>query len=98
MKKRYQVTLTEETVKRFQALAERLKMPKGIMSTVLDDSLLAVTDSMEKFAAKGGKLTIADLFTAIGEQVDRIAEEEKLDADDRGEKTTAKKRQAKKTE
>lgn len=96
MKKRYQVTLTEETVTRFQALAERMKMPRGIMSTVLDDSLQAVTESMEKFAAKGGKLTVADLFTAIGEQIDKQMEEEER-ATDGGKTPPAKKRTAKKT-
>lgn len=78
MKKRYQVTLTEETVNRFQALAGRLKMPKGIMSTVLDDALVNILESMEKFetAAKGkGQVTIGDLFKVIGEQMDKITEE-----------------------
>lgn len=94
MKKRFQVTLTAENVSRFQALAEKMKMPKGIMSTVLDESLLTVTESMEKFASKGGKLTIADLFTAIGEQLDKITEEEH--AEDGGQKAPPEKRQKKK--
>lgn len=95
MKKRYQVTLTEETVKRFQALAEKLKMPKGIMSTVLDDALESVLDSMERFAAKGGKLTMADLFTAIGEQIDSLTEEVKQNAANAEQKAPAKKRSQK---
>lgn len=95
MKKRFQVTLTAENVNRFQALAEKMRMPKGIMSTVLDESLLNVTESMEKFAAKGGKLTIADLFTVIGEQLEKITEEE--DAKDGRQETPSEKRQKKKT-
>lgn len=91
MKKRYQVTLTEETVLRFQSLIAKLKMPKGIMSTVLDESLSTVTESMEKFAAKGGKLTIGDLFTAVGEQIDKITEEQ--NAKDGGQALPAEKRQ-----
>lgn len=95
MKKRYQVTLTEETVVRFQSIIEKMKMPKGVMSTVLDESLLSVTESMEKFVSKSGKLTIGDLFTAIGEQLDKITEEGH--AKDGGQEKPAKKRQEKKT-
>lgn len=94
-KKRYQITLTEDSVKRFQALAARIGMPKSMMSSALDDALRTLVESMEKFEKKG-KVTITDLFTAIGEHLDQINEEVKQDAADGGQEAPAEKRPAKK--
>jgi hypothetical protein len=77
MQKRYQVSLTEENVQRFRAIAEKLRMPKlRAMSNVLDDSLRQIVESMEKFVEKGNP-TLADLFKEIGRQMEGIEEEEK---------------------
>lgn len=96
MKKRYQLTLTEENVNRFQAIAEKLKMPKSTMSAMLDESLASLVKNMEKWVSQG-KVSMVDLFAMIGEQLDELSKEEKQDAADERQATTAKKRpQAKK--
>ena len=71
MKKRYQVTLTEDTVNRFQGLREKLNLPSSAMSAMLDDSLKSCVDNMEKWV-KQGKVSMVDLFAAIGESLDQM--------------------------
>lgn len=73
-KKRYQLTLTTSTVDRFQKIAEELKMPQGIMSLIVDQSLEQVTATMEKLQKKG-TATFADLFQLIGESLDEMQKE-----------------------
>lgn len=79
-KKRYQVTLTEENVLRFQKLAGTMNLPVSSMSLMLDDMLANVVGSMEKFMKKGN-VTFADLFKVIGEQLEEGEkhDEEKVD-------------------
>jgi hypothetical protein len=74
MKKRYQVTLTEDTVTRFQMLREKLNLPSSAMSAMLDDSLKSCVDNMEKWV-KNGKVSMVDLFAAIGESLDQLADD-----------------------
>ena len=76
MKKRYQVTLTEDAVNRFQKLVEKLNMPRSSMSSMLDDALKGCVTNMEKWV-KQGKVSMVDLFAMVGEQIDQINEEEK---------------------
>lgn len=90
MKKRYQLTLTEENVNRFQAIAEQLKMPKSTMSSMLDESLAALVKNMEKWMAQG-KVTMVDLFTTIGEQLDELSQEGKQDDQKQPEKKKSRK-------
>ena len=71
MKKRYQVSLTEDTVNRFQKIREKLNLPSSAMSAMLDDSLKSCVDNMEKWV-KQGKVSMVDLFAAIGESIDQI--------------------------
>lgn len=73
-KKRYQVTLTQATVEKFQKLEKEMGMPMGTMSSVLDESLSKVVSSIEKFRARG-RVTFADLFHVIGEEMDKIQDE-----------------------
>ena len=75
MKKYYAIKLTVETVKRFETLAKKISMPRSTLHTLIDESFEATVSAMEKFAAKG-KVTITDLFTVIGEQVEEIHNEE----------------------
>lgn len=84
MKKRYQVALTVDHVTRFQQLSLKLGMPKSVMSTVLDDSLKTVTESMEKmmeFHSSGKTLTLGAVFTELGRQMDKMESEEKIDVE-----------------
>lgn len=80
-KKRYQVTLTEETVKEFLQLAEELRMPQGTMSSILDDALLNVTQTIQKLKGKG-RVTFGDLFSIVGEQM-ALMEEKEVHQDDK---------------
>ena len=83
-KKRYQVTLTEENVVRFQNLSITLNLPVSSMSLMLDDMLRNVVGSMEKLTKKGN-VSLADMFKVIGEQLE---EEDNYDK----EKALAKKK------
>lgn len=75
MKKRYAIELTVENYERFLAVATKIGMPRKAIHSIIDESFAAVITSMEKFANKG-KVTMADLFTMIGEQLDEIQTEE----------------------
>ena len=79
MKKRYAITLSSENVEHFRVLASKIGMPRSAMHTIIDDSFGAVLDSMEQsfdtFKAKG-KLTMADMFTQIGQQLTQFEEKE----------------------
>lgn len=88
-KKRYQVALTQATVERFMKLAEELKMPQGIMSSILDQSLDQVTKTMERLHKKG-TASFADLFQMIGETLDEAQKEVDRDAEAVPEKEKAK--------
>lgn len=94
-KKRYQVTLTQSTVERFMKLAAELKMPQGIMSSMLDQSLDQVTTTMEKLHKKG-TATFADLFQLIGESMDdlqkEVANESKAVQEGKAEKVKSKRK------
>lgn len=74
-KKRYQVTLTQETVERFKALSEEMNMPQGTMSSILDESLSKAVKVFGQLKAKG-KVGFADMFHLIGETFDEIQEDE----------------------
>lgn len=77
-KKRYQISLTQETVERFQSLVKQSKLPPGTMSSVLDDSLWKVTETFEKLIARKeqGKTTgLAALFEIIGQQLEDSIDE-----------------------
>lgn len=75
-KKRYQLTLTQSTVERFQDLEREMNMPQGSMSAVMDDSLLQIVKTIEKLKSRGRGANLADLFHIIGEQLDEIQEDE----------------------
>lgn len=77
-KKRYQITLTQATVEKFQKLAEEMNMPQGTMSIILDEALEKVTDTIAKLKAKG-TCTFGDLFQLIGESIDDLQKEEAND-------------------
>lgn len=76
MKKRYQVTLTEEKVERFQAVAKQMGMPQNILSVTCDE---AITQTLELFevAAKKGKITLSDVFRQIAEMTKEGGNDEK---------------------
>jgi len=78
-KKRYQVTLTIETVERFRRLEKAMHMPASTMSLLLDEALERTTRSIEKFREKGS-VSFADLFHLIGEEFDKIEKEVEEDA------------------
>jgi len=73
-KKRYQVTLTVATVEKFQKLAQEINLPFGSMSSILDDSLEKVTETISRLQSKGS-CNFADLLQMVGEQLDEIQKE-----------------------
>lgn len=77
-KRRYSVTLSEENVKRFQAICKKGGLPLSTMSSALDDFLRDISPIMEK-AAEKGKFSTLDFFTYLGEQVQAVVEEEKAE-------------------
>lgn len=74
MKKRYQITLTVENVERFQRIAKLLNMGQNAMSRTLDDSLMSMAQTFEALYNQGmkkGKVTMADMFQAIADELER---------------------------
>jgi hypothetical protein len=73
-KKRHMLTLTESYVKRFQNLCRDIGLPPATLSNALDDSLKVLVDSME-MARKGGRFTVTDMFTMVGQQMELLQTE-----------------------
>ena len=72
-KKRYMITLTVDTVARFQELTEKLGMAPGTMSKTLDDYLATVTRTIEELAKRGqekGKVTLADMLALMAKEME----------------------------
>ena len=82
MEKRISVVISEENYQRFLVLCEKLSMPRITIHSIIDDAFGAVITSMEQsletVTAKG-KLTMADMFTQIGQQLSKMDEKEKQD-------------------
>jgi len=89
MKKRYQLSLTQENVERFKICAKQLNLPYSAMSSMVDDLLGNTVASMEKFMKKG-KPTLADLFTVIGEQLEELEEDKAHEKPSQKAKTVEK--------
>lgn len=71
-KKRYALTLTVANVDRFRKLLNEMSLPASVMSSALDDALVSLTDTMERLRAcheDTGRITMGDMFRAIGEQL-----------------------------
>lgn len=69
MKKRYSLTLETEVMEELQELAKSMGMPRSIISQICDDSIRGTLGLLKAARAKG-KLTITDMFTYLGEQVE----------------------------
>lgn len=95
-KKRYNLTLTQETVEEFQELAKSLKMAPSAMSAVCDEAIAGVM-KVVKQAKSTGKFTITDLFTMMGEITQEAMEVEKNETRAIPEKQTPTKQKRKKT-
>lgn len=83
-KRRYSVTLTPERVDAFQDAAKALGLPPGTMSASIDDFLKDMTAVLVKAKVRG-KFGLNDIFITIGEQIEKLQEEEKRDAEKRKE-------------
>jgi len=66
MLKRYQLSLTEETVIEFRKLTKDLGFDKNYMSKAVDFYLNGTLPHLKK-AVKGKKYSIGDLLTVLGE-------------------------------
>lgn len=76
MKKRYMLTLTQETVEAINADLRLLRLPPGTMSGLVDEWLEKFAPTLHKMAekkVKGEQLTfeevIGDLFTEMGKVI-----------------------------
>ena len=80
-KKRYALTLTEDTMNRMHAYIAKNNAPKSMISTMVDELILDVLktfDSLELAQQrKGSTLGIGDLFTSIGKIMTEKDEEQK---------------------
>lgn len=74
MKKRYQLTLTAETVEEFQATAKEMGLPSSFMSQVCDETIDSMLKMLKRVQAQG-KFSITDLFTMLGEHIQEATDE-----------------------
>lgn len=70
MKKRYNLTLTQENVEKFQALCKQGGLPPVTLSLAVDDFLRDIAPVMEK-ATETGKFSVVDFFQFLGQQVEQ---------------------------
>lgn len=102
MKKRYSLSLTQETVEELQKISKELKMPSSYLSLVCDEAILGQLKICKQVQASG-KFTITDLLShAFQEFIDANKEAKEngisIDTDIRGEiqqKSKRKKTEAK---
>jgi len=76
-KKRYSITLTPSRVERFQSLAKQIGLPPNAMGAAIDDLLTDMCDQVFEPALKQGRFGLDDLFRIMGENVQKLMEEEK---------------------
>ena len=89
MKRRFTVTLEEDHVKEFQALAKSMGLRAGVMSELCDEAIQKTTAMMKEFAARHqakGSLSIGDLFAVMSEQVGEQLKEIEKEEKERAEK------------
>ena len=77
-KQRYSVTLTPERVNRFQTVCNKLGLPSSTMSNVFNDTLTAVSETFEQ-ALQKGSMEISDIFRVMGQQMQLLEEDNKLE-------------------
>lgn len=82
-KKRYTLTLTENTMQRMQAYMKKNHAPLNMISTMVDELILDVLKTFDELEAaqqrKGGTVGMGDLFTTIGKiMTDKDQEQQKL--------------------
>jgi flagellar biosynthesis/type III secretory pathway ATPase len=96
-KKRYSVTLTIDDVTEFQSYVKEYGLASGTLSLAADD-MVREMNKMFRRAKETGKLTIGDLFTILGENVQEAMKEVREDAEPTPEaKEVAKRNQKKKS-
>jgi len=62
MKKRYSLSLTQETVEELQKIAKELKMPSSYLSLICDEAILGQLKICKQVQATG-KFTITDILS-----------------------------------
>jgi hypothetical protein len=82
-KKRYTLTLTEETMNRMHSYLGKNHAPKSMLSSLVDEFLsdtLRTVDELDKAQRrKGESVGLGDLFTVIGNiMTDKEREQRKL--------------------
>ena len=84
MKKRYSLSLEVEPLEELRTLAKSMRLPSSIVSQICDDAITGTLGLLKSAQAKG-TLSITDMFTFLGEQIEeqqneqnrRLAEEQK---------------------
>ena len=74
MKKRYMLTLSSGPMNRTKELMKDLKLPPALISSILDEAV-GLLEKQLILLKKSGGLSMRDLFSQIGEQLDLLAEE-----------------------
>jgi hypothetical protein len=65
-KKRYSLSLTQETVEEFQAVIKQMKLAPSAMSSLCDEAIASSLQMFKSVSAKG-EFTVTNLFSAMGE-------------------------------
>lgn len=73
-KKRYQLALDEENVNEFRKVAASLGFPKSVMSAICNEAIKKTCAIFKKAKQKNG-LTMIDLFSMVGEEMEAMNDE-----------------------
>jgi len=74
-KRRYQLALDENDVNEFRKVADSLGFPKSVMSSICNEAIKKTCAIFKKAKEKNG-LTMIDLFSMIGEEMEEMQNEE----------------------
>lgn len=88
-KKRYQISMNEAVVNRFQALARELGMPPSVLSAACEDAVKEITNLFQ-IAKEKGTIEISDMFKLMGQQMELTEIEEKEKKNVENKRQTAK--------
>ena len=75
MRKRYSITLTQENMEGMQALVKEFGQKPEMVGTILDEFMKEFLESVAPLIRKAqerGKVTVADLFSVIGAQFEKM--------------------------
>lgn len=75
-KTRILVTVRKSTIGEFRDATKALGISRNVLSEVVEDALIKTTKFFKLAKEKGRTLSIVDLFTMIGEEMEEMQNEE----------------------